>query len=117
MKYFDHIDEHGFLGVQWRGPLSREAAEVVFNRLLKFETQHPQGFHRFIDHSRTTHVTITSSEVVALAKRRRLESLGPPVNSAIWTLDPVVFGLSRMFVAMTGNTPIRGVRRSRIRDG
>jgi hypothetical protein len=83
-------------------PLAREILAFVEAR----EAAAPEPFHRFIDFSALDAIHLSFADVEELAQRRIESYHGAPVKSAILALNPLAFGIARMYEHLMRRSPI-----------
>lgn len=89
---------HGVLGA----PLAREILRFIEAQ----EKSAPEPFDRFADLSGLEAIHLSFAEVEELAQDRIESYHGAPVKSAIFALNPLAFGIARMYEQLMRRSPI-----------
>jgi hypothetical protein len=92
--------------VTWRPVVEVNAALLteLLLELRQLEQQNPP-FHRFSDYSRVPSFTFTSVELRRIAELTAVYA-GPSVKSAIFSSEPLGFGIGRMYQAFMAGSLI-----------
>lgn len=94
--------------VTWhpRGVLDAALVRTILAFIEVQEVTAAESFHRFTDLSALEAIHLSFGDVEDLAQRRVESYEGPPVKSAILALNPLAFGIARMYEQLMRRSPI-----------
>ena len=105
-RLVDRIDESGLLLCKFYGVLNMPALRPLLEDLQEIEVKHPQGFDRFTDLAEIEEVALQTKDIRRVSEMRQHAYRGPAVRSAIYAVQPYMFGLARMYGSMMHPSPI-----------
>lgn len=104
------VESDALLVSHFKGILDAEAAQRIVEFLEEKEIEVETGFHRFCDLTLLEGIQLSIRDVRQLAARRREFNPNPVrVKSAFLAMDPLAFGVSRMYEQLL-NSPRIEVR-------
>lgn len=86
--------------------MSRETILPLVAQVEALEKLYPQGFARFSDLSGLSEVTLSADTIREIARMRVEAYSGPEVKSAIFSPDPLAYGIMRIYAALMHPSPI-----------
>jgi hypothetical protein len=92
------IESDGLLVARPKGVLNAEMTERIVELIEIKEITFETGFNRFCDLSNLTGINLLTADIVKLAdRRRRFNPNHVRVKSAFLAIDPLAFGVARMY--------------------
>lgn len=88
------------------GELNYDTTLTVVAELEEVERLNPEGFNPFTDLRKVESIPLSSEQIRAVTERRCSAYKGPPVRSAIFASDPLMYGMARIYMAMMEPSPI-----------